>query len=103
DAVMIRPSVIQARCLVIAMFTATAAATETPPSEVEALLSDLPPLPLPWLPFFDAVESPKLRWLPMRPVTPLVVESAGGVALPVGSAGAPAALAVASVDVADEL
>src|SRR5258705_9132132 len=88
------PSAIQARDLVIAMFTLTAAATLTPPSDVDAVVS-LPSSPLPALPLSCAKPSPKLRSPLIIPVTPPDVESCGSPLL-VSSAGAPAAEAMAS-------
>ncbi len=99
-ALMIFPSAIQARDLVIAMFTLTAAATLTPPSDVDAVLS-LPSSPLPALPLSCAKPSPKLRSPLIIPVTPPDVESCGSPLL-VSSAGAPAAEAMASPRVSDD-
>src|SRR6185503_14480924 len=99
-AEIVRPSANQARERVIAMLTLTAAATLTPPSEVDAVVSP-PSSPAPSLPLSCAKPSPKLRSLLIIPVTPPDVESCGSPLLE-SSAGAPAAEAIASPRVSDE-
>src|SRR6476660_1415824 len=98
---MLTPEAMYARDTVIAMFTPTAAATDTPPSLVSAfgVLVEDPPSPEP--PFFFDVLSPKLRCAFTCEVTPLV-EPSPEPPLLVPSPGAPAAEAVASAALSDD-
>ena len=97
---IVRPSRARRASCVIAMLTATAAATLTPPSDVDAVVSP-PSSPPPVLPFSCANMSPKLRSLLIIPVTPPLVESCG-LRVCWSPRGAPAADAIASLRVSDE-